>query len=311
MAALLFCGSLARHACAEPSAAEAAYRRGVAAFDAGDYAVACRAFDESYQLDPLPGALFTLATCEMRAGKLATAAAHFSDYLKLVERLPAEQQPREVERRAVAEAERRKLQLQVPRLKLVLNDSSHTSQITLNGVVLPVASLGVELPVDPGEQVVEQRFVSGRLHGERVSLRPGESKSVLLKASDEPPVSSAPARATSAPRAAREASALPFVIGGVGVAGVVVGAVAGSLAIGNAAEVRRECDGPACSAAGKAAADAGKREALISTIGFGVGVVGLTVGIALFVSRSDASAPAVGRLAIGVSPRQVSLSGAF
>lgn len=307
---LLLCGSLARHACAEPTAAEAEYRRGVSAFEAGDYVVACRAFGESYRLDPLPGALFTLATCELRAGRLASAAGRFSDYLQLVEQLPAEQQPRESERRAVAEAERRKLKLQVPRLKLSLNDSSHTSQITLNGVDVALQSLGQELPVDPGEQVVEQRFMSGRRHSERVTLQPGESKLVVLKATEEPPVSSAPARSPSA--APRPSSALPFVVGGIGVAGILVGGVAGSFAIGSAAVVRRECDGAACrSVAGKEAADTGKREALISTIAFGVGAVGLTAGIVLYVSRSDAPSVSTGQLAVGISPQQVTVSGAF
>jgi hypothetical protein len=249
----------------------------------------------------------------MRAGKLASAAAHFSDYLQLVEGLPAEQQPRESERRAVAEAERRKLKLQVPRLKLMLTDSSQTSQIILNGVDVAPRSLGLELPVDPGEQVVEQRFVSGRRHSERVILQPGESKSVVLKAADEQPVTSSQDRSPSASLTTpRRSSALPLVIGGIGVAGVVVGGVAGSFAIGSAAVVRRECDGAACrSVAGKEAADIGKREALISTIAFGVGAVGLTVGIVLFVSRSDAASPSSGQVALGISPQRVTVSGAF
>jgi hypothetical protein len=312
LASLLLCGSLARHASAEPTAAEDEYRRGVVAFDAGDYVVACRAFGESYRLDPLPGALFTLATCELRAGKLASAAAHFSEYLQLVEQLPAEQQPRESERRAVAEAERRKLQLQVPRLKLMLSDSSQTSQITLNGVEIVPRSLGLELPVDPGEQVVEQRFVNGRLHSERVTLQPGESKVVVLKTVDVPPLVSVPAHPPSASlTTSRHGSALPFVIGGIGVAGILVGGVAGSFAISSAAVVRRECKGAACSLAGKEAADTGKREALISTIAFGVGAVGLTAGIILFVSRSDGPSPSSGQLALGISPQQVIVTGAF
>jgi hypothetical protein len=212
----------------------------------------------------------------------------------------------------VAEAERRKLQLQVPRLRLMLNDSSHTRQVTLNGVEVALQSLGSELLVDPGEQVVEQRFVNGRLHSERVTLQPGESKQIVLQVSDEPPVASVPARSPSPSSAtSRPSSALPFVIGGIGVAGIVVGGVAGSFAIGSAAVVHRECDGAACNTTGKEAADAGKREALISTIAFGVGVVGLTAGIVLFASRPDASSPSTAQLALGISPQRVTLSGAF
>src|SRR5688572_18210143 len=113
-----------RPSSAQTATADEEYRRGVAAFEAGDYVVACDAFRQSYRLDPLPGALFTLATCEMRAGKLASAAARFSEYLALLDRLPPEQQQRETERRAVAENERRKLNAQVPRLKLLLRDAA-------------------------------------------------------------------------------------------------------------------------------------------------------------------------------------------
>jgi hypothetical protein len=105
---------------------------------------------------------------------------------------------------------------------------------------------------------------------------------------------------------------LPFVIGGIGAAGLIVGGVAGSFAINHAATVRRECDGPACrNVEGKEAADAGKRAALVSTVGFGVGIAGLATGIILFVASSPSTSRNSGRLALNVSPRSVALSGVF
>lgn len=313
---LLLC-SLSRSAAGQAVTAEEHYQRGIAAFEAGDYVVACGELRESYRLDPLPGALFTLATCEMRAGRLASAVARFSEYAALVDRLPPDQQAREAKRRAVAESELRVLHARVPHVRLRLSDPTHTAQVTLNGTVIARESLGVELPVDPGEQTVEQRFVNGHVSRVRVTLREGQSKVVELDsaaagagADATPTVHARPADSTVRPEPTR--SALPFVIGGIGAAGIVVGGVAGSFAINHAATVRRECDGPACrNLEGKEAADAGQRAALVSTVAFGVGIAGLATGIILFVASSPSSSRSSGRLELNVSPQSVALSGAF
>src|SRR5579863_3974131 len=82
--------------------AEEFYRKGVADYRVGKYDVACQEIRASYRLDPLPGVLFTLATCEARLGRIATAAAHYEDFLQLVSTLPADQQAMQAERRQVA-----------------------------------------------------------------------------------------------------------------------------------------------------------------------------------------------------------------
>src|SRR5687768_9416479 len=103
--ALLLVLSLSGSVWGQSSEAEQQYRRGLSAFQAGDYVTACRALAESYRLEPLPGALFTLATCEMRGGKIAAAAARYSEFLTLIESLPPEQRAAQEERRIVAEDE--------------------------------------------------------------------------------------------------------------------------------------------------------------------------------------------------------------
>ncbi len=310
---LLLC-SLSQSAAAQAVTADEHYQRGIAAFEAGDYVVACSELRESYRLEPLPGALFTLATCEMRAGRLASAMARFSEYAALVDRLLPEQQAREAQRRVVAESELRTLHTKVPHVTLRSSDLTHTAQVTLNGVVVAPESLGVELPVDPGEQVIEQRLPSGQVRRERITLRAGESKVVELKSSAGaavPTVKPSAGQATATPRPGR--SALPFIVGGIGAAGIVVGGVAGSFAIGDADIVSRECDGPACrSIEGKEAADAGKRAALISTVAFGVGIVGLATGVVLLLVNSPSSSASNGTsFDVNVSARSIALSGAF
>ena len=63
------------------AAAEALFSKGLADMEAGRYDAACPAIGESYRLDPRGGTLFTLAECEAKAGKIATAVARYDDAL--------------------------------------------------------------------------------------------------------------------------------------------------------------------------------------------------------------------------------------
>src|SRR4051794_16280293 len=63
------------------AAAEALFESGLADMQAGRYETGCKALAESQRIDPRGGTLFTLATCEARWGRIATAVTRFGDYL--------------------------------------------------------------------------------------------------------------------------------------------------------------------------------------------------------------------------------------
>lgn len=296
---------------AQPNEAEARYNEGLKAFEAGNYVAACQKLAESYRLDPLPGALFTLATCEMRAGRLATAANRFTEFLELVERLPAEGKQRQAERAAVATRERAALYPKLPHLKVVLNDSASTSSVALNGTPLPATSLNVELAVDPGEQLIEQHLKNGHVLSQRIVLGSGESKLVVLNA-NEGTAAEPHATGRDTPHDDRRSNAVAYAIGGVGAAGIVVGAIAGGLAMHQASIVKANCDGPACNPNGKEAADQGRTEALVSTIAFGVGVAGVATAVLLLTTgKSRNTAPESAKLDLRLTPRSITLQGSF
>src|SRR5258708_11443534 len=86
-------GAFARPALAEdsPSAeADALFRNGLDEMRAGRYEVACPMLAKSYQLDPLPGALFTEADCEAAWGKVATAIEHYQAFVNSLTTMPAD-----------------------------------------------------------------------------------------------------------------------------------------------------------------------------------------------------------------------------
>jgi hypothetical protein len=79
-----------------------------------------------------------------------------------------------------------------------------------------------------------------------------------------------------------KSNTLAWVALGIGGAGLVASAVAGGLALSKKSTIDAECgkggDEAACSAEGKAAADSAQTLALISTLSFAVGIVGIGTG---------------------------------
>ena len=286
----------------------ALFDKGVADMQAGHFDTACPALEESQQLDPHPGTLFTLAECQAKWGKVASAVAHYQDYLGVVSRLPPDQQARHHDREVIANAQIAKLKPTVPMLTLVLPANAPAgTTVTRNGVVLQGAALGLALPIDPGNYVLVTHVPGGEDHSITISIALGDSKRVPLDV--RPPAASTPGapRLGSAaplpvtpPAAAADTSAPPnqpteshansklpaYVAGGIGVAGIVVGSVTGILVFGKKSTVKSDCVGTTCNSAdGVNAANSGKSLATVSDIGFGVGIAGLAAGAILLLTQ--------------------------
>jgi hypothetical protein len=330
VASLATCFALSSGARAEDvAAAEALFSRGLADMLAGKYATGCPALAESHRLDPRPGTLFTLAECEAKAGKVATASARYQDYLEAFARLPADKQAKQRGREKDATRARAELAPLVPQLELALPAGAPKDVVVKrDGSVVGGPSLGVPLPVDPGEHTASTEVPGSAPVEVKFSLAKGEKKRVEL------PLPAAPAAATPVATPVAPAAAAPsqppaapppdgpkpgstqrtigFVVGGVGLAGLVVGGVTGGLAVAKKSTVSSECDADThlCSHDGKVAADAGKTMALVSTVGFGVGLGGVAIGTVLLLTapskpKSDARSPWSFDVAAG--PRDLAL----
>jgi hypothetical protein len=164
------------------AAAETLFNRGLADMNAERYETGCKALAESQRIDPRLGTLFTLATCESRWGRVATAYTRFGDYLAQYERLSDELKRKQGERPKVAKAEREKLEPQIPQLALLLPPGAPPGTVvTRNGEVLSEASLGGSLPVDPGEHVVSTQAPGGPMWEQRFTLQKAEKKELTLE----------------------------------------------------------------------------------------------------------------------------------
>jgi hypothetical protein len=292
-----------RAAGADP--AQVTFDRGVADMEAGRFERACPSIEESYKLDPRPGTLFTLAECEAGRGRLATAVKRYRDYLAFWAALPADKRQKQSDRVETARRQQVALLPLVPELTLALSPSAPSGTLVIrDGDVVPAAALGVPSPVDPGEHVVTTQAPRGPVSKVRITVAKGEKKSVVLEVRvaevspsvlAEPPVRVAP-KAEAATSGQRIGA---FVVGSAGLAGIVVGATAGGIAVAKKSVVDKECGlggiAAACNPQGKAAADSLQAFGTVSTVGIVLGLAAVGAGVALFTTEPKAKANAAGK----------------
>ncbi|WP_437619139.1 hypothetical protein [Sorangium sp. So ce1151] len=309
------------------AAAEALFDRGLADMQAGRYETGCKALAESRRIDPQPGTLFTLASCEAEWGRIATAVTRFGEYLALVERMTPPEVARQRERPKLARQKREQLSPRVPRLALSLPPGAPAGTVVKrDGLVLGEAALGVALPVDPGEHLVSIQAPGAPDRAQHITIAPGETKELTLELKETPaprapapPPASAQQAATGigpAPAPARpDAPAAPagrrtavYVTGGIGAAGLVLGGITGALVFGKKGAIEEHCgsgiqvtDPKACDPTGHDAATSASAMARVSTIAFGVGLAGLGAAAVLYWTEPRHTGPAA-----GARPRWVS-----
>jgi len=279
----------------DAAAAEALFRQARDDYKLGNLELACPRFKAAYALDPTAGTLLNIAACEEHLGDIAGAWQH---YRELRERLPAEDSRQGLVHERLAELERR-----LPFLVITHVSARHTAvSVLIDGARFGSESFGVELPVNPGAHQIEVH--SDGHHPRRYDLSVSEGRrhtlfvepgAPLAKERPVEPIGHSPPGPTSSGSRlpeTRTGQALPasfWVSSAVGTAGLLVGGLAGVMALSRSKTVNEECvSDRVCSETGYAAEDSGRRYATISTAGFAVGVVGVVVSTLLWLeTRSN------------------------
>ena len=256
----------------ETALAQSLFDEGVRLMEQNRYAEACPKLAESQRLDPGGGTLLNLGLCREKEGKLATAWAIYNEALS--------QAIKDGRKEREATARQRVEELGPMLAKIVIRVPSDVASlgglvVTLDGVDIGRAAFGVESPIDAGDHVMTAK-ADGKLEWQQtISVKKdGETSSVdvPMLADAPPPVVEKPVYKSNPLRP------IGFVIGGVGVAGIAVGAIAGGLAIGKRGESNAECPMNQCSAKGVALNEDAKSMAWVSNIGIGVGIAALITG---------------------------------
>lgn len=280
-----------------PLNADHLFEQGLAEMRAGQYGVGCPHLAQSYRVDPVPGALFTLAECEASWNKLARALAHYQSFLSALTMLPAARRDSFEERRRIAAGQVTALSVSAPELTLnVAPEIAPGLIVKADGELIPSAAYGVARRIDPGRYGLTAERAGQRVWTRTVELQAGNRAIVQVQLPLAPLVSGASSRASQHKKSLPAAA---FVGDGVALAGLTTGIVAGLLAYGRLATIDRHCPARRCDGTGRAALNAARTEARISTIGFSCGIAGLAVATLAWLLPSSDRPASTGRAASG------------
>jgi len=270
-----------------------------AARDSGDWKKACDLFDKSQKASASFGALYNLGECNDHLGNFATAWTSYKAAVSFARRSNDK-------RGDDADAKAKALE---PKLSMLTVVSSHPVPglvVKRDGVDV-TNTVGVELPIDPGKHTIEASAPGYKTATVEVTIGTSAEK----KSQEVPeltkdasgaggdnatggasPTGSGGASPTGSGGAggsestgtggadAGPSKGMPgvmiggLVVGGVGAAGLLLGAIMGGVAIGAKGDVEAACPNSTCSTQeGKDALSTAKTDATVSTIGFIAGGV--------------------------------------
>jgi hypothetical protein len=289
----------------DPGRADALYREAVELFKAGNVKGACMKLDESFGLEPKTQTLFSLAKCRQREGRVATAWLQFNELVKRGEK------EGDATKLAEYKAKVAELDRLVPRATLKLENHPEVTDVRLDGKSIPRAEWAAPVPIDPGEHVFQFSGTGKQDLEKRINVRESETITVEI----DPLIDASAGQGAAAGGgdvSTKDGSSptLGYILGGVGIAAIGVGTITGIVAINHksTADDRFDRRDPAF----KDSDDAASTMALVSTISWVVGLVGVGAGTYLILTHdSKKSASTTNRFQLGASTDRIVFGGRF
>jgi hypothetical protein len=330
------------------AAAEALFAEGRRLVAEGKYSEGCPKFVESHKLDPAPGTLLNLADCYEKAGLTASA------WLSWLDAAAAANAARQPDRERHARERAAALKSRLVSITVLVPETSRIQglEVQRDGVPLGFASWGTAVPVDPGTHTVTARAPGRKPWQTAVTVVDGVQPvkvtvPLLEPETASPPQPPPPAAGPTSP--AQPAPAPPaglaqplatspppgpagpqdtgpkssqatigYVTGAVGLVGAIVGTVFGVQAISKNKDSKKQCTTyTVCNTHGVQLRDEAYRAATVSTVGFGVAVVGVGAGIILIATAPKAKTSAPPPVALSARPgfgpngAEIALEGTF
>lgn len=277
--------------------------QGVQLAEAGKCNEAIEKLARAEALYHAPTILGRLGECQVNVGQIVLGSENLN---KVVREQLAPNAPKAFHD---AQARAKKaLEAALPRishLTVEIEPTDVDATVTVGGATVPKALIGAERPTDPGSHEVvatAQGYLPAKTN---VSLSEGSRHSIKLRLEPDPnavaaqpaepalappPAPVTPPPPATPPPAAESSKTLSYVLLGVGVGGIVVGSITGLMAIQKKGDL--DCPDNECRGTNIDKLDSANTMALVSTIGFGVGIASAALGtIFLFTGKSDGPAP--------------------
>jgi hypothetical protein len=300
---------------AQVLASRALFEEGRRLMAEGRYAEACVKLEESQNLRPGIGTQFNLAECHEKTGRTASA---WSLYLRVASETKALGQ---TEREEVARARATVLEAQLSRLTIEISERVPGLEIELDGAGMTPATWGIATPVDPGDHELAARAPGHQSWKGSVHVEPADADAKILIPALTPAASAPAAAAQVASSRAPDSSAMredagassndntvPYIVGGAGVAGVVLGGLFGLRVLDKNGEAEKVCvDRPTACPRTEIERHEELKKAARGARGagyalFGLGLVGVGVSAVWLLSTDDDAASADSEGALHVQP---------
>lgn len=293
----------------EQAAAQALYDEARTLIKAENFGPACPKLEESQRLEPTVVTLFHLATCYERTDRKASA---WSAYLEVAS---ASKRAGRTDREKLARDQAAALQPKLSKITLTVAPGARVEGlvVTRDGNRVGEGQWGTSIPVDNGKHVIEASAPGKTTWRDETNVK-GDGATVSIDVpvlSDAPkqaPIAAAPAkRDSTAQTQASETTrndgqsrrTLGYVLGGVGLVGVGVGAAFGFSALSKNAASNEpgRCTGNSCSAEGLEMRSSAVTSGNISTLALLGGGALVATGAVLWFSAPKSkvqAAPTVG-----------------
>jgi hypothetical protein len=166
--------------------------------------------------------------------------------------------------------------------------------VVIDGAQIPVAALGEPRALDPGAHQISAKVGSGVATALTLETREGETKDVELIVQvppEEEQGAPPPGPGPAPPPEKKGGGAGGIVLLGIGGAGIVLGLVAGGIAMGDKSDLEKTCTNNICGKADHDKLDSAYTWAGVSTASFIIGGLFLAGGLAItFASSKSADA---------------------
>jgi hypothetical protein len=272
------------------------FRQAISLQTGGNWAAALGLFRDVAAVKNTPQVQFNIAICEENLGQLVQA---LGDY-----QLAAAQATEEGNAQVAAEVEDRleTLKERIPKILIQRGQNAGIAKISIDGLEVGSAMIGKEMPVDPGQHVVQASSRGHEPFEKKVEINEKQVAEVVIDLVDLPVDDNPYAGAgTTAGPAADEGpqkgpeekgpNLLPFIIGGVGVASLAASGVFFILRQGAISELEDACgsEGSDCDSRHESIAERGQLYSVLAPITLGVGIAGVGAGTVLFLMGNGGS----------------------
>lgn len=201
------------------------------------------------------------------------------------------------------------------KVKLVGVPAGMTPNVTIDGVQIPAAALGVPRPVDPGPHVILASVGNGGQTKASLETKEGENREVEVPvqpppsgdSGDKTPANGGPTGPTG-PTAPEKKKSNPFATAmlGIGSAAAILGIVGGGVALSKKGDLEDKCLDKKCGPSEHDTLDTASTWGTVSTVSFIAAGVFLGVGLvsmAVSSSSSHGAAPSKSKPSVGFTFR--------